>query len=58
MFTRQRPSLRELLTNAKLELLPLPKQIKQAGFFPMAVSNIRMVISINFYVLLSNLKTK
>ena len=32
--TRQPPNLRELLTKAKFERLPIPKQIKQVRFFP------------------------
>ena len=34
LSTRQPPNLRKLLTTAKFERLPIPKQIKQAGFFP------------------------
>ena len=36
LSTRQVPNLRKLLNTAKFERLPIPKQIKQAGFFPCA----------------------
>ena len=34
LSTRQPPNLRKLLTTAKIERLPITKQIKQVGFFP------------------------
>ena len=34
--TRESPNLRKVLTTAKFERLPIPKQIKQVGFFPCA----------------------
>ena len=36
LSARQPPNLRKLLTTAKFERLPTPKQIKQVGFFPCA----------------------
>ena len=36
LSTRQPPNLRKLLTTAKFERLPIPKQIKQVVFFPCA----------------------
>ena len=33
LSNRQPPNLRKLLTTAKFERLPIPKQIKQVGFF-------------------------
>ena len=36
LSNRQPPNLRKLLTTAKFERLPIPKQIKQVGFFPCA----------------------
>ena len=36
LSNRQPPNLRKLLTTAKFERLPTPKQIKQVGFFPCA----------------------
>ena len=34
LSTRQPPNSRKLLTTAKFVRLPMPKQIKQVGFFP------------------------
>ena len=36
LSTRQPPNLRKLLITAKFEILPIPKQVKQVGFFPCA----------------------
>ena len=58
LSTKQPPNLRKLLTAAKFERIPIPKQIKQVGFFPSANCIYhKMVIFKNFYLFRSNLKT-
>ena len=37
LSTRQFPNLRKLLTTSKFERLPIPKEMKQVGFFPCAI---------------------
>ena len=41
LFTRQALNLRKLLTTAKLERLPIPKQIKQDVFFLVRTASIQ-----------------
>ena len=61
LSTRQFPKLRKLLTTAKFERLPIPRIIKQVGFFPCAdkqtASIITMIILKNVYLFCSNPKT-
>ena len=55
---RQTPKLRELLTTAKFERLPIPKQIKQFRFFLEGTTSIiKMFILKNVYLFRLNRKT-
>ena len=56
--TRQPPNLRKLLTTAKFERLPIPKQIKQVRFFLEGTTSIiKMFILKNVYLFRLNRKT-
>ena len=58
LSARQPPNLRKLLTTAKFERLPIPKQIKQVRFFLEGTTSIiKMFILKNVYLFRLNRKT-